>query len=853
MSAREQPTPIELADEPAFTVGRLRVQPSTREVIDGGQRETLEPRVMQVLVALARRRGEVISRDRLVDECWAGRVVGDDAIGRCIAKVRRLSEAHGTFTLETIPRVGYRLTEEPPVPAATAPSAAEEVAQGRVPVSDEAGQSRQSPRANVAVAAGLVAAFAFAAGLGIWHWQRTEAARIEGERTLAHIAQLVQEDRYGAAFTAARALRQQGRFRDDPRLAELWSRIVSPMRPQVAEPGAALAFKPYDEPASDWIEAGTSPFQASIDAPLGTLRVKLTKPGFRTAYSVIANPGPSALPRILPPGMPAGIPLPIAREGAIGADMVLVPHTNVPVTLVGWSTDLMGSDRYDIPAFAIGRAEVTNREFKEFVDAGGYDDPQWWRGLTFEENGRELSWDEARTRFVDATHRPGPAGWQLSTYPKGADDQPVGGISWYEAVAYARFRGAMLPTIHHWVRAALSPYNARAMTSPSIALQSRFSADGPANAHSEMGLGPWGTYHMLGNVREWVWNRAGTNGLALGGAWSDYYGDAQLAHAAQPMWRLPQYGVRLMRLLPGTAVDPKLLEPTRRVFDSMNANRAPVSDDAFEAMRFQFTTHHVPPLEVQATKVDESPLWIAEEVVLKFAASDAMSLYVVRPKAHSKPLQPIVYGPPADCCYLRRPNRDMLEQLRFNEFIVQGGRALVMPVWRGSYETFVQLDSSPEVRADQERRAVLRWQQQLSSTLDYLGTRADMDVGHIGYLGVSQGAVYNGALNLALESRVRAAVLISGGVPLAHAEPLHPMIDIVNYAPRIKIPVLMLNGRFDHVFPYEQSQKRLFALLGSAPDKKSHVVLDTGHFAFAPNTIAMHATDWFDRYLAPVR
>jgi TolB-like protein/Tfp pilus assembly protein PilF len=66
---------------------------------------------MQVLVALARRRGEVVSRDDLIRDCWNTRVVGDDAINRCIARVRRLSEAEGGFTLETIPRVGYRLME----------------------------------------------------------------------------------------------------------------------------------------------------------------------------------------------------------------------------------------------------------------------------------------------------------------------------------------------------------------------------------------------------------------------------------------------------------------------------------------------------------------------------------------------------------------------------------------------------------------------------------------------------------------------------------------------------------------------------------------------------------------------
>jgi DNA-binding winged helix-turn-helix (wHTH) protein len=112
-------SPIELAREAPFTVGGLRVTPATRQAEFGERRETLEPRAMQALIALARRRGEVVSRDELIEACWDGRIVGDDAINGCVAKVRRLGEAHQAYVIETIPRVGYRLTESrsasPPV------------------------------------------------------------------------------------------------------------------------------------------------------------------------------------------------------------------------------------------------------------------------------------------------------------------------------------------------------------------------------------------------------------------------------------------------------------------------------------------------------------------------------------------------------------------------------------------------------------------------------------------------------------------------------------------------------------------------------------------------------------------
>src|SRR5205085_1486283 len=94
-------------------------------------KDQLEPRVMQVLVALARAGGAVVSRDELIERCWEGRIVGEASINRCISKLRELSESSGprSFTIETIPRVGYRLmsASEPAATdkeSATAPSTA---------------------------------------------------------------------------------------------------------------------------------------------------------------------------------------------------------------------------------------------------------------------------------------------------------------------------------------------------------------------------------------------------------------------------------------------------------------------------------------------------------------------------------------------------------------------------------------------------------------------------------------------------------------------------------------------------------------------------------------------------------
>jgi TolB-like protein/DNA-binding winged helix-turn-helix (wHTH) protein len=111
---------INLAETADFDLGGLRVCPAHREVRMNGERRELEPRVAQVLIALASARPEVVSRDRLIEQCWDGRIVGDDALNRCIVALRHLAKEFSPqpFEIETVPRVGYSLVERPDIAAA---------------------------------------------------------------------------------------------------------------------------------------------------------------------------------------------------------------------------------------------------------------------------------------------------------------------------------------------------------------------------------------------------------------------------------------------------------------------------------------------------------------------------------------------------------------------------------------------------------------------------------------------------------------------------------------------------------------------------------------------------------------
>ncbi|HEY9235089.1 MAG TPA: winged helix-turn-helix domain-containing protein, partial [Phenylobacterium sp.] len=110
MTTVETHKKVELAREPDFRLGRLEVSPSLCRV--RGDREIrVEPRVMEVLVLLARAEGRTVSRDELIAACWQGRTVSDDAVTRVVAKVRTLAAASEppAFVLETVPKVGFRL------------------------------------------------------------------------------------------------------------------------------------------------------------------------------------------------------------------------------------------------------------------------------------------------------------------------------------------------------------------------------------------------------------------------------------------------------------------------------------------------------------------------------------------------------------------------------------------------------------------------------------------------------------------------------------------------------------------------------------------------------------------------
>jgi len=115
--------------------------------------------------------------------------------------------------------------------------------------------------------------------------------------------------------------------------------------------------------------------------------------------------------------------------------------------------------------------------------------------------------------MTDRTGRPGPSTWEAGEYPEGRENYPVGGVSWYEALAFAKFAGKAIPTVVHWNHAAGIIHSA------SIVPLSNFSGQGPSPVGSGGGISAYGTYDMAGNVREWCLNASGDGRFILGGGW----------------------------------------------------------------------------------------------------------------------------------------------------------------------------------------------------------------------------------------------------------------------------------------------------------------------------------------------
>jgi dienelactone hydrolase len=675
-------------------------------------------------------------------------------------------------------------------------------------------------RPRMALLAGGLA-FAAAAVLAVL-FIRDRRARWVHETALPTIQRLVEADELDSAFALAAVA--AARAPRDSAVDAAWGRLAL-TQTFLSEPAGAEVTRAAVNDTTRWIPVGTTPTRP-VRIPRNAWFYRYAKAGYRPVTVMGARLGGSYVP------IPS--PVPLRRVTDPDSDMVLLRGGRLTGTLYG----LVATDTFQLADFLMDKLEISNRQYKVFVDSGGYTSRAWWDS-TIVRGGKPIPWAEAVTPFVDKTGRPGPSSWEGGAPPNGTEDLPVGGVSWYEARAYARFAGKVLPTVVEWNAAAM-PEAARW-----VVPQGRYESTSPVRGGAARGVSPRGVYDMAGNVREWTVNaREPGSRYILGGGWTDPPYLFSEIYTQPELDRSPINGIRLVRRV-GEGKDlARASAPIPGLTHDFNAVR-PVDDAIYRSFLSLYDYDHTP-LNAKVTSRDSTPAdWVREDIEFDVPGSGArMWAVLFLPKRVRAPYQTVVLWPASDA-FILHDRRNL--SMTFVDYLVRSGRAVLYPIYEHTYGRGNSMAGDVLLATIEHRDQMLRWAKEMRRSIDYVATRPDIDTTRLAFVGTSWGGRLGGVM-VAIEPRFRTAVLNVAGLSAA---PTRPEEDPVNFLPHIHIPVLMLSGRYDSVFPFELSQKPFLRLLGSPPADKKQILFDGGHFL--PRTMMVaESLKWLDHYLGPV-
>jgi len=621
---------------------------------------------------------------------------------------------------------------------------------------------------------------------------------------------------------------------ENPMLTELWPRISDIHSISTKPAGADIFYKEYSSIKSGYEYLGKSPVQ-NIRFPSGVFRWQIKKEGYQS-IEIVTGIGEAA-----GRDRDYAMNLTLDEKGSLPPEMVKIPGQTISLRLIGFDN----AKELFVPTYLIDKFEVTNQQFKIFVDTGAYRDPEYWI-QEFKKDGSTISWASAMNEFRDKSGRFGPSTWESGTYPEGEENHPVSGVSWYEAMAYAEFADRDLPTIYHWVNAA------NVVDNSVIVPFSNFDNSGTASVGSYPGIGKYGIYDMAGNVKEWIWNsnnKSGKMRYILGGSWADpsykFLGDD-----VRSMWnRLSDNGFRTIKYIDEEeSLNDTLFHPLKHLYPEFD--QTPVSEEEFQFYKDYLYNYDKTPLNASVDSVDNSsPFWRREWITFDAPyVNDRIIAHLFIPKGFDPPYQTVVYWPGVRAQKVNSSEKITQAKGWRNfqwEFLVMGGRALLYPVYAGTYER-QHLDAQYSLR-DIE----ILWNKDFRRSVDYLCTRTDIDTSKIAFYGTSWGANM-GPQAIALENRIKLGILSLGGLGCWEGAP--PEVHPVNFAPRVKVPILMINGNHDSENPAQISENPIFELLGTPDIHKKHKIHPGGHgmYGLFIQDVKTDITSWLDRYFGPV-
>jgi len=672
----------------------------------------------------------------------------------------------------------------------------------------------------------VILLFVIAAGIiFLCHRSKVKWAKEEG---LKEAKSLCVADFFFESFNLAKKLERY--IPGDTVLQGILDEVSSYQTILTDPPGADTYFKEFSDTSGNWVNIGKSPVD-SLQVPKMTLyRFRINKAGYDTLFGAVTTR--------------TTIGARITRQDTLSRK--LWKSGELPEGMVcvdGYWDEVKDKWEEDL-GFFLDKYEVTNKQYKEFINHGAYRNRDYWK-YEFIKDGKTISWEEAMDEFTDRTGRPGPSTWEAGDYPDAEDDYPVSGVSWYEAAAYAEYAGKVLPTADHWDSGVGYQFFPSGDYLPKHFIPlSNFNSSGPVAVGRKKGISFFGAYDMAGNVREWCWNKTNIGRIVAGGGYdSPTYMFSQWDHLP-PFDRSPLNGFRCAKYddrekIPETAF--RYIDlGTRSTRDI--TSETPVPDNIFNVYKNQFLYDKKDLNAVVEMKDDSNNDWIMEKVTFDAAYDNQrMIAYILLPKNASPPYQTIIFFPGS---YAQTSSEITKRQIIAEfDFIVNSGRAAVYPVYYGTWERY---EAGIDKRSYEYIDRLVKQVKDFRRTIDYLETRDDIDTTKLGFFGFSWGG-YLGAIIPAVEDRLSLSILKGAGFSGTIA---YPEANEINYITRVKVPTLIMNGRYDANFPLETNARPFFNLLGTPEKDKSLFLIESGH-NFYKRTSVKPFLDWCDKYFGP--
>jgi hypothetical protein len=474
-----------------------------------------------------------------------------------------------------------------------------------------------------------------------------------------------------------------------------------------------------------------------------------------------------------------------------------------------------------IPSFGVSKTEVTNLQFKQFIEDGGYNKPKYW-DFPFYFEGEEFTYDKTIKLFTDKFGKFGPANWIYGEFPDGEENFPVQGISWFEARAYAKYKELSLPNIFQWLDAAsLSGFKFKL---PNLS-GSNFNSNKPRDVNesdNEIDLLP----NIAGNVREWTNTSHGNNRkVILGGSYTEDEYTFNSFYSISPFDRSIENGIRLVKNLKEIyQFNDNFIA---KYFERDFYKEQDVSDEVFEVYKSQFDYPNKPLDVVEKIIESSNKNYRIEkfEMPTPYKSEEKLYGYIISSKKFNGKTKPIIEFPSALAIF----NDDLKisdDIIKEKKYLLDEGHSIIMPVYFNTWGREKPLKDWWPNETEEYKSTIVKIGKDFKRVIDYLETKENLVFEKLSYMGYSWGSVTSNIL-LAIDNRISSASIFVGGLMLQKSR---KEIESHLYVRRIKIPILHIVGKRDGIFEYEESFLPWNNLIGTPEKDKSIIVLeDVGH------------------------